>query len=119
MHIGGMAGNPALEVRVELYADGGLSEGLSTQVTTLLSERWPYTWDVVIPARPSLEHPAEWRAVVPLLEGTTAETLHRQMSEKILSLDPSHSLHLRTRWSFQESPDHQEVYEVRWGSART
>jgi len=29
-------------------------------------------------------------------------------------LDPNHSLHFRTRWAFQESPNHQEVYEVRW-----
>jgi len=113
-----MATNAAVEVRVELYVDGGLSEGVSTGITALLSQRWPDVWDVKIPARPSLDHPAEWHAVVPLLEGTTQESLHALLAKEILALDTSHSFHLRTRWSFQETPNHQEVYEEGWGSRR-
>ncbi len=115
----GMAGNPALEVRVELYVDGGLPPGLATRISTLLSQRWPDVWDVKVPARPSVDHPAEWQAVVPLLEGTTAETLHRQLAKEILALDTTHSFHLRTRWSFQQTPNHQEVYEERWETEGT
>lgn len=109
-----MSSNPAIEVRLELYVDGGLSEQLASRISSVLSQRWPGAWDVKVPLHPSFEHPAEWRAVVPLLAGTTAETLHRQMAENVLSLDASHTFHFRTRWSFQESPNHQEVYEERW-----
>jgi hypothetical protein len=114
-----MAGNPAVEVRLELYVDGGLPGGLATRVGAVLSQRWPDVWDVKVPAVPSLDHPAEWRAVVPLLEGTTPETLHRQLAKEILALDTSHSFHLRTRWSFQQTPNHQEVYEERWAPEAT
>jgi hypothetical protein len=102
------------EVRLELYVDGMLPPGLPTRISVVLSQRWPEVWDVEVPARPSFDHPAEWRAVVPLLEGTTAETLHHQLARDILALDDSHSFHFRTRWSFQQTPNHQEVYEERW-----
>lgn len=114
-----MAGNPALEVRLEIYVDGGLPEGLAAKISAMLSQRWPDVWDVKVPARPSLDHPAEWRAVVPLNEGATAETLHRDLATDLLALDDSHSFHFRTRWSFQESPNHMEVYEVRWQPERS
>jgi hypothetical protein len=114
-----MAANLAHEVRVELYADGDLPASLSAGITALLSQRWPLSWDVVIPPRPSINHPAEWRAVVPVPEGTTIESLHRQIAESTLGLDATLSLHLRTRWSFLEAPDEQEVYEVRWGQEST
>jgi hypothetical protein len=109
-----MAGNPALEVRLELYVDGNFPEGLAPRISALLSQRWPEVWDVKVPVQPSLDHPAEWHAVVPLLEGTTAETLHRQLAKEVLALDATHSFHLRTRWAFQQTPNHQEVYEERW-----
>jgi hypothetical protein len=111
----GMAGNPAIEVRLELYVDGGLPNELASRISAMLSARWPDVWDVKLPTPPSLDHPAEWRAVVPLLDGTTAESLHREMAKSLLAWDTAHSFHFRTRWSFQESPNHQEVYEERWG----
>jgi hypothetical protein len=111
-----MSGNPALEVRLELYVDGGVPDELANRISAMLSLRWPDVWDVKVPPRPSFDHPAEWRAVVPLVEGTTAETLHREMARDILALDTSHSFHFRTRWSFQQSPNHQEVYEERWNT---
>lgn len=110
----GMPSNQAIEVRLELYLDGDLPGVLADRISAVLSQRWPEAWDVKVPPRPSFDHPAEWRAVVPLLEGTTAETLHREMAASVLALDASHSLHLRTRWSFQQSPNQQEVYEERW-----
>ncbi len=109
-----MSEDSALEVRLEIYSDGELPASLADRISALLSQRWPEAWDVKVPPRPSREHPAEWRAVVPLPEGATPETLHRQLESDVLALDPSHSLHLRTRWAFQESPDHQEIYEMRW-----
>jgi hypothetical protein len=105
-----------LELRVEIYSDDDFPAALAESISVLLSQRWPEAWDVKIPARPSLNHPAEWRAVVPVPEGATPETLHQGVEAAVLALDPHHALHLRTRWSRQESPDHQEVYEVRWGS---
>lgn len=113
-----MAGNSALEVRVELFADGALPADLATKIGAFLSERWPVTWDVVMPPHPNLDHPAEWRGVIPVAEGATAESLHREIALKILALDASRSLHLRTRWSPQESPDQREVYEERWTPGR-
>lgn len=113
-----MAEDRAHEVRVELYADGDFPAALSPKISTLLSQRWPVTWDVVTPPKPSISHPAEWRAIVPLPEGTSIEALHRQIAESILAMDATGSLHLRTRWSFQENPDQQEVYEERWAPAR-
>jgi len=109
-----MAGNLALEFRLELYVEGGLPQGLADRISAVLSSRWPSTWDVKVPAQVNFHNPAEWRAVVPLLDGTTAETLHVQLAKDILAMDLSHSFHFRTRWAFQETPNHQEVYEERW-----
>ncbi|MGA7861863.1 MAG: hypothetical protein WCB19_08420 [Thermoplasmata archaeon] len=103
-----------LELRVEVYSDGVLPAALSEKIGAVLSRRWPVEWDVNVPGHASLEHPAEWRAVVPFIEGTTPETLHRQLAADLLALDPTHSLHFRTRWDFQQSPNHQEVYEEHW-----
>ena len=103
-----------LELRLEVYADGALPPALVERIGAVLAQRWPETWDVKVPARPTREHPAEWRAVVPLPAGATAESLHATIEADVLALDPARSLHFRTRWSFQESPNHQEVYEVRW-----
>ena len=102
---------------MEIYLEGDFAEGLSGRISATLSRRWAGTWNVKVPPRPSIQHPAERRVVVPLLEGTTAETLHHQMAADVLALEASHSFHFRTRWSFQESPNHQEVYEER-GSPR-
>lgn len=109
-----MSPDSAIEVRLEVYSDGEFSSELARQLSEVLSERWPETWDVKLPARPSREHPAEWRAVVPLPEGATAEKLHQLVAAAVLSAPGSGSLHFRTRWSFPESPDHQEIYEVAW-----
>jgi hypothetical protein len=103
-----------LELRLEAYMDGEFPASLAEKIGALLARRWPVAWDIDTPARPSLDHPAEWRAVVPLIEGTPPETLHRQLAAELLALDPSHSLRFRTRWDFPQSPNHQEVYEEHW-----
>ncbi|MFZ0830078.1 MAG: hypothetical protein WCB18_02175 [Thermoplasmata archaeon] len=103
-----------LELRVEAYVDGELPAPLAEKIGAVLAHRWPVSWDVDIPPHASFEHPAEWRAVVPFVEGTTPESLHRQLATELLALDPAHSLHLRTRWDFPQAPNHQEVYEERW-----
>ena len=109
-----MSSDPALEVRLEVCAEGGLPAPVADKISAVLSQRWPGAWDVKLPPRSSVEHPAEWRSVVPLPAGATAETLHNQVAADVLALDASRSLRFRTRWAFQESPNHQEVYEVRW-----
>ena len=109
-----MSPDSAIEVRLEVYSDGDFSAETARQLTEALAGRWPETWDVKVPARPSRGHPAEWRAVVPLPDGATAEKLHQLLAAVVLALPGSDSLHFRTRWSFQESPDHQEIYEVAW-----
>ncbi|MGC2290077.1 MAG: hypothetical protein WA688_09535 [Thermoplasmata archaeon] len=103
-----------LELRVEIYSDGELTAALSEKIGAVLALRWPVAWDVNVPTHPSFEHPAEWQAVVPFIEGSTPETLHQKIVADLLALDPNHSLHFRTRWDFQQSPNHQEVYEERW-----
>ena len=113
-----MADETVLEVRLELYSDTALDAGLISRIGAALARRWPEAWDVKAPPHPTREHPAEWRAVVPLPDGATAETLHGQIESDILALDAARSLHFRTRWAFQESPDHQEIYEVGWGGSR-
>jgi hypothetical protein len=113
-HSCGMAAGSAMEMRLELYADGSFPPSLADQITKLLAQWWPETWDVKVPERPSLQHPAEWRAVVPLPDGATPESVHLRVEAGLSGLDPSGSLHYRTRWAFQEAPNHQEVYEVRW-----
>jgi hypothetical protein len=110
-----MESDSVVEVRVEVYGEGSFPEGLAERITAVLTQLWAVAWDVKVPPRPSLDHPAEWRAVVPLPGAATPETLHPQVAAAVLALDPSGSLRLRTRWAFQESPNHQEVYEVRWG----
>ena len=109
----------ALEFRLELYTDTALPDGLASRISAMLAQRWPEAWDVKVPPQPSRGHPAEWHAVVPVPEGTMPESLHRQLANELLALDTSHSLRFRTRWSFPESPDHQEVYEERWDAGRT
>jgi hypothetical protein len=103
-----------IELRLEIHAEGPLPPHLAVQISKMLSEWWPEAWDVKIPEETSLEHPAEWRAVVPLPEGMTPEKLHLRVDAGISALDGSGSLHYRTRWSFHQAPNHQEVYEVRW-----
>ncbi|HLY77106.1 MAG TPA: hypothetical protein VKT21_04405 [Thermoplasmata archaeon] len=103
-----------LELRVEVYCDGELPATLAEKIGAVLAQRWPVAWDAEVPAHVSFEHPAEWRAVVPFVEGTTPQSLHRQLAAEFLAMDPSRSLHFRTRWDFQQSPNHQEVYEERW-----
>jgi hypothetical protein len=109
-----MISNPAIEVRLELYVDGGLPSTLADRISAVLAQRWPDEWDVKVPPNPSREHPAEWRAVVPLPEGSTPESLHHRIAEDIHGLDDARVVHFRTRWAFQQSPNHQEVYEERW-----
>jgi hypothetical protein len=104
---------------LELYVDGDLPSALADRVGAALARRWPDEWDVKVPPHPSREHPAEWRAVVPLPDGTTPESLHRQITADIRGLDESSTVHFRTRWAFQESPNHQEVYEERWKPDRS
>lgn len=108
--------NP-IELRVELYSDDGLSPEALARVQEMLRARWPVTWDVTHPATPTLDHPLRWRAVIPLLEGTTPEGLHRELESAIRDAALSPSLHLRTRWAFPSDPNHQEVYEVRWSAS--
>jgi len=103
-----------LELRVEVYADGELPAVLADQIGAVLARHWPVEWDVDIPTHSTFDHPAEWRAVVPHVEGTTPQTLHRQLAAELIALDPSHPLHLRTRWDFPQAPDQREVYEEGW-----
>jgi hypothetical protein len=109
-----MSVESAIELRLEMYTNGPLPTGVRDGVTNFLTHWWPETWDVKVPDHSSLEHPAEWRAVIPLRDGETAENLHGRIETQVSALDPGRALHYRTRWSFQESPNHQEVYEVRW-----
>lgn len=105
---------PPLEVRLEIYVDGPLDPDLAKKITGVLSEKWPVTWDIKIPPRTSLEHPARWHAVVPCDEGQTPEGLHRELAQKVGALDPARRLRFRTRWDLPESPNEQEIYEVGW-----
>jgi hypothetical protein len=105
---------PVLEVRLEVYSGGALPASTVEGIGAILARRWPEAWDVKVPAETTLEHPAEWHAIVPLPEGETPESLHGRIESEVLTLDPARSLHFRTRWAYQESPNHQEVYEVRW-----
>lgn len=109
-----MYSEPPLELRVEVYADGGLSATLVEKIGAVLTKRWPVQWDVNIPAQVSFDHPAEWQAVVPYPEGTTPERLHRELAAELLALDQAHPLRFRTRWDFPQEPNHQEVYEEHW-----
>jgi hypothetical protein len=111
-----MSTDSVVEVRVEVYSDPGPLAPLGERISVALAQLWDVTWDVKIPPPPSRDHAAEWRGVVPLPDGATPETLHSRVEAVVLALDPNKSLHLRTRWAFQESPNHQEVYEVRWDS---
>ncbi len=113
-----MADGPTLELRLEVYPTTEFSLAFAAGVTALLSTRWPERWDVKIPARPTAERPAEWRATVSLPEGATPETLHRQLEADLDGLDPQHQIRFRTRWAFAQTPNHQEVYEVRWSADR-
>lgn len=109
-----MPGGFPMEVRVEVYGDGDLVELVTSRITALLARRWPVVWDVKLPPHASFNHPAEWRAVVPIPEGTTPEALHRVVAREMLEENASVPLHFRTRWASQVTPDHQEVYEERW-----
>jgi hypothetical protein len=111
-----MSSNPPIEVRLELFSERGLTPSLTDRIGALLARRWPAAWDVKIPAHSSLEHPAEWRAIVSIPPGDTTETVHPQLAAELQALDPAVSLRFRTRWAYQETPNHQEVYEERWGT---
>lgn len=113
-----MPSDSPLELRVEVYADGGLSPAIAEKIGALLVRRWEVEWDINIPAQVSFEHPAEWRAIVPSPGETTPESLHHQLAVELLALDPVHPLHFRTRWDFPQEPNHQEVYEEHWRPRR-
>jgi hypothetical protein len=104
----------ALEVRLEAHSTGELPGTLATAIGGALATRWPTAWDVKIPTHPSFDHPAEWRAVIPFTEGSSPTALHAEVAAIVFALDPARSIRFRTRWSFQESPNHQEIYEERW-----
>lgn len=107
-----------LELRVEVYTDAEFPAALAERISATLAQRWPVEWDVSLPAHPSFEHPAEWRAVVPSVEGVTPQMLHRQLATDLRALDPAFSLHFRTRWDFPQAPDQREIYEERWKPER-
>jgi hypothetical protein len=109
-----MRSDTPLELRVEAYAEGALSPTLAERIGAALAKRWPVEWDITVPPVASREHPAEWRAVVPLPEGQTPEMVHPQIAADIRALDPSGTLHFRTRWDFPQAPDQKEVYEEHW-----
>jgi hypothetical protein len=113
-HPPGMASDSPFEVRVEVYADGEFSPAIVEKIGALLARRWPVEWDVNVPTRVNFEHPAEWRGVILLPDGTTPEMAHRQVAADLLALDPGHPLHFRTRWDFPQAPDQREVYEEHW-----
>lgn len=112
------SGSP-LELRVEVYSVGEFPAALVEKIGVLLSQRWPVEWDINVPQRVNFEHPAEWRGVVPISEGSSPEMLHRQLAADLLALDPSHSLHFRTRWDFPQMPDQREIYEEHWKPRRS
>ena len=109
-----MTESTPIELRVELYSDGDLPASAREHIASLLSRRWPLAWEVDAPERPSQEHPIRYRAVVPLPSGSTPENLHRQLELDIQAAALTYPLRLRTRWSFPQSPNHQEIYEVHW-----
>lgn len=109
-----MISHPPLELRLELYSDSILDRALVDRISSLLSGRWPVSWDVKVPPRPSQDHPARWHAVVPRAEAETAQGLHQRLAGELLALDPSNSLRFRTRWNFLQTPNEQEIFEVRW-----
>lgn len=117
-HPRAMTPSAPLEVRLEVYAEGDLPEPILTKIGAALSQRWPVTWDIRVPPKVSFEHPAEWRAIVPVPEGATAESLHGLIATDLTTLDPGLTLHYRTRWDFPDSSNQQEVYEVRWKPKR-
>lgn len=112
----------SMELRVEVYSDPALSSAAIEAIQEVLRRRWPVSWDYTPRPHPGVTHPVQWRSVVPLAEGTAPESLHRQLEEDLRAAVPTLTLHLRTRWSFPESPNHQEIYESRWapgtGSSR-
>ena len=114
-----MAGRPPWELRLEIYADPTWDPALREKISAMLSQRWPVTWDVKVPPRPSLDHPARWHAVVLLTEGETPEGAHGQLVRGLAALDPGHGLRFRTRWDYPQSPNEQEIYEERWHPDRT
>jgi hypothetical protein len=103
-----------IELRVELYSDQVLPAVAREHIGNLLTRRWPLAWDLDAPERPTREHPMRWRTAVPLPAGSTPESLHRQLESDIQAAAFEYPLHLRTRWSFPQSPNHQEIYEVNW-----
>lgn len=103
-----------VEFRLELYSDGVLDAAITSKISAKLVERWPVTWDVKVPPRPSFEHPARWHAIVVLPAGETPQSFHRKIEADVLAIDPSGGLRLRTRWDFPQSPNEQEIYELRW-----
>jgi len=109
-----MAIGSIFEVRLEAYSDLDLDPTIVHGITAILEARWPEAWDIKIPPSASRAHPAEWHAIVPLPEGSTPESLHGQIEGQVRAIDPGHTLRYRTRWAYQQTPDHQEVYEVRW-----
>ncbi len=113
-----MPPGPPLELRVEVYTEGNFPVTLAERIGALPSQRWPVEWDVNLPPHVSFDHPAEWHAVVLLPEGVTPETAHREIARDFLALDPTHSLHFRTRWDFPQAPDQREVYEEHWRPKR-
>jgi hypothetical protein len=111
-----MATGPVLEVRLEAYGEGPLDRSLVDGISAILEKRWPEVWDIKLPPTPSRDHPAEWHATVALAPNETPESVHGRIESEVLALDPRRSIRFRTRWSFPETPNHQEVYEVRWGA---
>ena len=103
---------------MELYSDGDLPPLAREHIGSLLARRWPLAWDVDAPLHPSQEHPIRYRAVVPLPADSTPEKLHRQLELDIQASALDYPLRLRTRWSFPQSPNHQEIYEVNWSPRR-
>lgn len=103
-----------LELRVEAYGEEALPKALVEGIGSLLARRWPVEWDVTIPEYPDFDHPAEWRATVPLPEASTPETVHRELAKELNALDSAHVLRFRTRWDFPQAPDQREVYEEHW-----
>lgn len=112
-----MAASSPLELRVELYVDGPLDGGVVEKISGLLAQRWPVTWDVKVPPRTTLEHPARWHAVIPPQGRLTPQGLHELVATDVMALDSERRFHLRTRWDFPQTPNEQEIYEVNWKPA--
>ncbi len=109
-----MISHPPLELRLEIYAEPNIEAAVADRIGAALRERWPVSWDVKLPPQTNADHPARWHAIVPRAESETPQGLHREIVKLLHGIEPSGTLHFRTRWDFPQSPNEQEIFEEGW-----